>query len=108
MFKTFSGNWKIGKALNLARNEFGVDIDRVTGIVSRPTDPMAATLRAETRRMIDELQMNDKELAAMLVLPFVDNLPHGTRRAIGERLAFWLNLGVVRWDIVEPLLQELE
>jgi len=42
MFETLSGNWKIGKALNLARNEFGVDIDRVTGIVSRPTDPMAA------------------------------------------------------------------
>lgn len=108
MFRTFSGNWKIGKALNLARAEFGVDVDRLTGLVSRPSDPAAMALRAEARRMCDDLGLNDKELASMLVLPFAGRFSSGTKAVVRERLLFWLNLGVVRQEAVQPLLDEVE
>lgn len=108
IFGIVGGNWKIGQAINLARNELEIDLERYLGRnFFSEWNQEAVTFRSEFRAISDGAKLNTKEMSILMCFPVITQLTLSERMAAGQKVAFWANLGVIRPQIADKFLQGL-
>lgn len=97
---------KITKAVQLARQELGVDPDPAKhfGLFTKE----AADWNQQIDEFVTEIAPNDRELAIFLCIPLLNAIPVSHRSGMRAMVRSWKMENEIRQEIAEMAMQDLK